>query len=139
MPIQMEVADVFFFLPDFLILNHSCQDDPHLLSCPPQAKAAALLETSSSSSDAAVSDFSYLKKTDRQEQCSASLSINRAILKIFSDPGVVQQAEKDLDAHANHSLKETLKNIHEAEKEEIHAVGRFLKNVSTRRKRREGC
>ena len=52
--------------------------------CPHQAKAAALLETSSSSSDAAVSDFSYLKKTDRQEQCSPSLSINRAILKIFS-------------------------------------------------------
>lgn len=66
------------------------------------------------------------KRTDKQERCAANMSVNKAIVEIFSDPKVVAQAEKDLDWHSNHSLKETLAHVHEAEREEIHPKYAFL-------------
>jgi len=59
------------------------------------------------------------KKTQKQESCGAQFTVNQALLKVFSNKDVVAEAEKDLDAHASHSLKKTLDNIHEAEREEI--------------------
>jgi len=59
------------------------------------------------------------KKTQKQETCASQFTVNQALLKVFSDKEVVHKAEQDLDAHANHSLKQTLANIHAAEKEEI--------------------
>lgn len=66
------------------------------------------------------------KRTEKQERCANTVSVNRAVLEIFADPGVVAQAEKDLDWHGNHSLKQTLANIHQAEMEEHHPKYAFL-------------
>jgi len=70
------------------------------------------------------------ERSDKQERCASNLSVNKAIISIFSDPSVVAEADKDLDAHSHHSLKKTLANIHTAEREEIHPKYSFLQKAA---------
>ena len=69
------------------------------------------------------------KAEKEQERClaeePAQAGVNSALLKIFSSPGVMEAAEKELDASSAHSLKDLVKNVERAEAEEIHPVGCF--------------
>lgn len=66
------------------------------------------------------------KQQEGSEKClseeSAQASANSAMLKIFSAPGVMEAADRELDATSAHSLKDTVRNLEAAEREEIHAV-----------------
>lgn len=57
----------------------------------------------------------------KEEKCNrcAHQSPNHAMLELFSDPEVYAAAERDLSLHGMHSMKETLANIHKAEREEM--------------------
>lgn len=57
-----------------------------------------------------------------ESQCAAQqkMGTNAMMLKVFSDPAVQAEAEKSLSKHAQHSLKETMKNIRESQREHVH-------------------
>lgn len=45
---------------------------------------------------------------------------NKAMLDVFSDPTIEQEAERSLSFHARMSMQETIKNLKAAEAEEVH-------------------
>lgn len=66
------------------------------------------------------------KQQQGAEKCmseeASQASVNSAMLKVFSAPGVMDAADRELDATSAHSLKTTLRNLESAEREEIHSV-----------------
>jgi len=60
--------------------------------------------------------------TSCESQCAAQqkMGTNAMMLKVFSDPKVQDEAKKSLSKHAQHSLKETMKNIRETQREHVH-------------------
>jgi len=57
-----------------------------------------------------------------EAKCAAQqkAGTNAMMLSVFSDPAVKAEAEKSLSKHAQHSLKQTLENIHAAQAEQVH-------------------
>ena len=66
------------------------------------------------------------KQQKARERCFAEeptqASVNSALLKIFSAPGVMDAADRELEAGAAKSLKDLVKNVEAAQREEIHPV-----------------